>query len=89
MKKSELNLLRNLEAIYITACIEHGEGTESGDYRKVNRAAKKIYATVTELKKKNNLEFLIRFLNHENDSVKLWSSSYLLDIDQDEQQLLP
>jgi hypothetical protein len=83
----ELNLLKNLEAIYITSCIEHDEGTESGDYRKANRAAKKIYATVTELKKNNKLEFLFRLLDHENESVKLWSSSYLLDIDQDEQAI--
>ncbi|QYR21275.1 hypothetical protein KZ483_26945 [Paenibacillus sp. sptzw28] len=71
----------NLDTRFIEACSNHGEGTESGNYKKANKAAHKIFDIVTELKKQNNLEYLFKFIEHDNDSVRLWSSSYLLDID--------
>jgi hypothetical protein len=76
-----------LENTYLEACINHGEGIELGDSKKANKAAKIIFKVVTHLKNQNNLKALFNYLDHENDSVRGWSASYLLDIDQDERAI--
>ncbi|WP_187274351.1 DUF2019 domain-containing protein [Paenibacillus sp. N3.4] len=70
----------DLDTRFIKACVNHGDGTESGNFKKANKAANQIYDVVTELKNQNNLQYLVQFLQHENDSVKLWSAGYLLNL---------
>ncbi|WP_171690687.1 DUF2019 domain-containing protein [Paenibacillus germinis] len=70
----------NLDTRFILACINHCDGTESGNFKKANKAANQIYDVVTELNNQNNLQYLTQFLQHENDSVSLWSAAYLLNV---------
>jgi predicted KAP-like P-loop ATPase len=79
---------KDMDTSYIDACIKHGVGTITGNYKMANKAANKIYEIVTELKKKNNLECLFNFIEHKNESVRLWSSSYLLDLDKEERAII-
>jgi hypothetical protein len=72
-----------LNVRYIEACINHGEGIESGNSKKANKAANQIFEVVTELNNQKNLQYLINFLEHDNDYVILWSAAYLLEIQQD------
>ena len=64
------------------ACVEKGEAEELGDFKKGNKLYKTIYSTYLFLCNSNRLFELIPLLDHANPYVRLWASTYALQIDQ-------
>lgn len=68
---------------YINYAILHGEGTESGDYRKANHAHDQLIKVYKELKLKDpKLSCLKPLVKHDNNSVKAWAATHLLPVDE-------
>lgn len=59
------------------------ETVRNAEITKANKAANKIFEVVTELKDQDNLQYLVKFLQHDNDSVGLWGASYLLNVQEE------
>ncbi|APD06391.1 hypothetical protein UJ101_00854 [Flavobacteriaceae bacterium UJ101] len=62
------------EEKYIELAVSHGKAWVEGDDKEAN----KIHGKLMKLKETNDLA-LEDLLNHENESVKLWSAIFLLD----------
>lgn len=66
---------------YITAAVNYGVRIVDGDSRAADCAFKKVEACFNRMKEneKNWRKFLLGLLDHENESVRLWASSHLLN----------
>ena len=65
---------------YLKFAILHEEYTLNGDYKNGNKVHKEIMKTIDKLKFENQKvkkEFYT-LLNYDNDSVKIWTSSFLI-----------
>ncbi|WP_207532949.1 DUF2019 domain-containing protein [Desertivirga arenae] len=65
---------------YIRLACEHGECILNGDSRKGNKIHKGLMKSIDQIKKGNSetREAFYQLLNHNNDSVKIWTSVALL-----------
>lgn len=66
---------------FVNACIDKGEGEESGNTKNDRKHYKIIHSSYLQLKDAGRLEELLELLNHENPYVRLWAASYTLQID--------
>ena len=58
----------------------HGESVEISDYKAGNKYYKKIASAITYLKDQNQIEQLMKFIDHESIGVRLWTAAYLLPV---------
>lgn len=68
---------------YIDAAIKHGEETEKGNYRLVNKQYDILARCYNELKLSGEIGIneLKKLLEHPNDYVRLWASAHIIVID--------
>ncbi len=66
---------------YIEAAIKHGQASEEGDYKTANKQYSVLDKIYNTLKKNDNLNELLKLIDHSNDHVKLWASSHTLQIE--------
>lgn len=74
----------NLRDTYRDAAFRHGSYTISGDYRNTNKAYKDIVAVLRKIRNLDDrgLE-LLRDLTYDEDlTVRVWSASHLLPLDE-------
>lgn len=87
MKK--INEINEALETFKKAAIKHAEATESGDYKTGNKCFREITKSVDFLKKENKINLLKKFLSHASIGLRIWSSSYLLSInDQESKKVL-
>jgi len=65
---------------FISAAADHGRFTESGDFKKCNKAYDRIIEAIHKLKESADCgeDALIHLLNSPDDSVKSWAAVCLL-----------
>ena len=63
---------------YIKAAEDHSKGTSSGDSRKTNSAYRRIDKIFRELKANNQLNLLLRLVDHKSIGVRMWAATHLL-----------
>ncbi|OQB24674.1 MAG: hypothetical protein BWY11_00896 [Firmicutes bacterium ADurb.Bin182] len=65
---------------FVNACIEKGRFEELGDSKSGNKCYKIIRSVYEQLRDSGRLNELTTLLEHENPYVRLWASSYALQI---------
>ncbi len=65
---------------FVNACIEKGRLEELGDSKSGNKYYKVIRSVYERLRDSGRLIELTTLLEHENPYVRLWASSYVLQI---------
>ncbi|WP_207420204.1 DUF2019 domain-containing protein [Desertivirga brevis] len=65
---------------YIRLACEHGECILNGDSKKGNKIHKALMKSINQIRKgtSETREAFYQLLNHNNDSVKIWTSTALL-----------
>ena len=69
-----------LEKKFINACISKAEADKTGDSKTGNKYYKVINDVYLTLKESGKLTEILVLLNHENPNVRLWASTYALQI---------
>lgn len=64
---------------FVKACLVYDKCQRNGDYKNGNKAHDIIYEVFHYLKKEGMRERFKDFFNHENSSVRLWSTAFLLN----------
>ena len=79
MKEYDVNKLTNE---YVENAVIHGETTLSGDFKKGNKATKKLFKIEAIMKENTEIarEMLNVLLEHENISVLSWAAADALDL---------
>ena len=79
MKEYDVKELTNE---FIENAVIQGEATYSGNYKKGNKSADKLFKLGIIMKENTDIakEMLNVLLDHENINVKIWAASYALDI---------
>src|SRR4051812_49263179 len=73
-----INDISDALKLFEDAALKHAEATETGDYKTANKNYDKIVEAIQFLKEKNQLDGLLKFLNHDSDGVRVWAAGYLL-----------
>ncbi|MFQ6540346.1 hypothetical protein, partial [Aphanothece stagnina] len=58
---------------FVQSCIDHHDGSENGDYRRVNKAYDIIMKCIRVLKENGDTEKFLPLLRHDSSGVRLWS----------------
>jgi hypothetical protein len=66
------------------AANKHAEAIEQGDSKAANKNYAVMVKNITFLKNQNSIDKLSAFLNHGSTGVRLWASTYLLSVKEDE-----
>ncbi len=77
-----MTALEKLLTDYVAAAIRHREGTQSGDYRKTNRAADTLTRLMVDLEKDGapGSKAFVALMDHEDVGVRCWAASDCLFI---------
>ena len=72
--------MKDLIEEYIKLAIEHGETTLSGDFKTGNKAHSRMMKIIDKIKLSESeiRKQFMNLMNHENDSVKIWTAVTLL-----------
>ncbi len=70
--------------IFISSSINQAKSTEEGDYKTGNKNYDRIVVVAKYLKENNYLPDLKELLEHENVGVRIWASTYLLEVSEKE-----
>ncbi len=72
---------KELVTQYEEAAIQHGESTESGNYKKTNRAHEIVAGVYRELRRRGqeDQELLLALLSSENLAVRVWAATHSLE----------
>lgn len=70
--------------VFISSSINQAKATEEGDYKTGNKNYDKIVVVAKYLKDNNYLLDLEKLLEHENVGVRIWASTYLLEVAENE-----
>ncbi len=78
LKKASLS---ELVDAYADAARDHGSATESGEYKKANKAADLLAAIYSELRRRGreSQTALLPLLEDDDPRVRLWSASHALE----------
>ena len=76
--------MESIKSKYRLLSIEHGKAIDKGDYKKANKLHDKITGLYSLLKSKSKLVILEELFGDDNDSVKLWSATHSLVINENE-----
>lgn len=74
-KETALKLFEN-------SAINHGDCSQNGDYKSVNKSYKEIMNSFYFLKQENLLDEILPMLENSNKSVQSWSATVLLGFDE-------
>lgn len=67
--------------VFKTNAIEHGQCTESGNYRLGNKCYNRIMDAIKYIAAQNGYDELKIMLNETNPSIRLWTAYALLHVD--------
>jgi hypothetical protein len=71
-----------LSGDYLVSLLAFTEASSNDDQKSARTHYKKMDACFRSLRDSNRLSELVKLLNHENESVRLWVSTHLLTYDE-------
>jgi len=77
-----MDCIKTLIDDFISNAIIQGKATYEGDYKKANKASKRLFQLKRVMEKDINIakQMLDVLLEHENINVKIWASGIALDL---------
>jgi hypothetical protein len=82
MKNNRHKTIEELTSEYAEYASQHGEGTEQGDYKKVNKAHDKLIKIYHQIKERGALDnpMFKELLLSSDPGVRCWAASHILII---------
>ena len=65
-------------ALFEESAVKHANATEQGNYKVANKCYANIIKAINFLKEKDEIEILVKCLNHPSIGVRNWAATYLL-----------
>jgi hypothetical protein len=75
--------MTEIKNIFIDCAIKHGEAIDQGNYKLANKLHSKLTSLYEKIKKEEQWDELKIMVKHTDESVKLWTATFLLKRDTD------